>query len=336
MDNDALRWRQELPGGKSRLDILRARHAIRRVCRDWLDAQGFIEIDSPLLVRGTTPDPAVESFAVGDRYLVTSTEYQAKRLAMGGLERLYTLTQNFRMGDTGAYRNPEFTMLEWGRVGVGVQVIEADAEGFVTAAMESLGLSRSLSYQGKTIDMSPPWERLSVADAIRRFTGTAFAAFDLPSCRAAVEALGVAVRDDWKEDRDFLFAILMDEIQPLLGRDRPVFLREWPLYQTTSAAAGEDGLTADRSELFIAGIELSDGFAAVADAAMQKYFFALAAERRKDQGLPDVTLDARYVDAMREATLFGAGMAMGFDRLVMLLTDQPRLSTVLAFGWDEL
>ena len=128
----------------------------------------------------------------------------------------------------------------------------------------------------------------------------------------------------------------MDEIQPRLGRDRPVFLREWPLYETTSAAAGADGRTSDRSELFIAGIELSDGFAAVADADVQMHFFQLAAERRAAQGLPPVQLDEKYVAAMRGQSLFGAGMAMGFDRLVMLLTDQPRIDTVLAFGWDEL
>jgi lysyl-tRNA synthetase class 2 len=316
-------------------EILRRRHAIRQAVRAYLNGQGYIEIDAPLLVRGTTPDPAVESFAVGDRYLATSTEYQMKRLAIGGMEKIYSLTQNFRAGDAvGAFRNPEFTMLEFGRVGTGMAAIEKDAEGFVTAAMAALSLGDTITYQGRKIDMRTPWERISVAEAITGATGIAFEAFDLENCRRAVEALGIEIRQDWAEDRDFLFSLLMDAIQPKLGADRPVFLRNWPLYETTSAAS-EDGLTADRSELFIAGIELSDGFAALADADIQAYFFEMARQRRAANGQQPVELDQKYLTAMRDTKMFGAGMALGFDRLVMLLTDSAHIRDVLAFHWDD-
>jgi lysyl-tRNA synthetase class 2 len=334
--HDALRWRQPAsPGGPSRIDILHRRHAIRQAVRAHLDSAGYVEIDAPLLVHGTTPDPAVESFRVGDRYLVTSTEYQMKRLGIGGMEKIYSLTQNFRAGDTGRFRNPEFTMLEWGRIGARMAEIEADAEGFVTAAMARLGLGETLAYQGNTIDMRLPWERLTVLEAIARATGVAIADFELPSCRRAVEALGIEIRDDWADNRDFLLGLVMTEIQPGLGRDRPVFLRQWPLYETTSAQAGEDGKTADRSELFIAGIELADGFAALSDAEVQAYLFAQALEKRNALGMQAVDLDTRYLDAMRGPPVFGAGMAMGFDRLAMLLTGQPTIATVLALRWDE-
>jgi elongation factor P--beta-lysine ligase len=337
MISDKTRLQQPTSSGLSRIEILRQRHIIRKAVRAYLDWEGYTEIDAPLIVSGTTPDPAVESFALEDgRYLASSTEYQMKRLAMSGIDRLYSLTQNFRAGDAvGAFRNPEFTMVEFGRVGIGMGPIEMDVEGFVTAAMRALGLETMLTYQGRQIDMRTPWERLSVKDAIARATGVAFEAFDLENCRRAVTALGLDLRADWVDDLTFLFSLIMDTIQPRLGELRPVFVREWPLYETTSAKS-EDGIHADRSELFIAGIELADGFAALADADIQTYLFAEALARRAANGQQPVELDQKYLTAMRDDPPFGAGMALGFDRLVMLLTDQPHIRNVLAFHWDEL
>ena len=336
-DGDALRWRRPIAGsGLSRMEVLKRRHLIRRAVRSYLDEAGYIEIDAPLLLRGTTPDPAVESFEVDGRYLATSTEYPMKRLVAGGFERLYSLTQNFRRGDGGRFRNPEFTMLEWGRIGIGMRAIEADVEGFTLRSMESLGLGTVLSYGGRHIDMSPPWERLSVAQAIERTTGVAVNGFELAACLRAVEASGMIVREDWAENRDFLLSLLLEHVQPRLGLERPVFVHDWPLYQTTSAAAGEDATLADRSELLIAGIEISDGFSGLTDAALQEQFFGYALHRRHEEGQLSVELDAKYLAAMRLGAPYGAGMALGFDRLVMLLTDQSEIGNVLALGWDEL
>ena len=337
--NDALRWRKPVtPGGVSRMEILRRRHIIRRAVRGFLDQQGFMEIDAPLLVRGASPDLAVGAFGVGDRYLVSSTEYQLKRMAIGGFTRLYSLTQNFRKGDSnGRYRNPEFTMLEWGRVGGDMRQIEDDVEIMVAQALDQLGLSSTITYQGQEINLARPWEKLSVLAAIERFTGIAVNDFDVASCRKAAEAAGMEIREDWANNRDFLFSLLMDHIQPQLGREHPVFLTEWPMFQTTSATAdATDPTLANRSELFIAGIELSDGFAGLADVDLQTQFINHALSLRVSAGQEVVALDEKYLAAMRLGAPYGAGMALGFDRLVMLLTDQSHIDNVLAFGWDEL
>lgn len=336
-DSDALRWRKPVaPGQISRMEILRRRHVIRKAAREYLDHEGFTEIDAPLLVRGTTPDGAVESFSCDDHYLATSTEYQMKRLAMGGFEKIYSLTQNFRTGDTGTFRNPEFTMLEFGRVGIRMDRIEQDAEGLVLNALKMLGLPERITYQGREIDMRRPWERLSVSEAVKRAAGVPLDDFELATCRKAVEAAGIEIRPQWAEDCDFLFSLLMEHIQPQLGLHRPIFLTQWPMFQTTSAAGTEDEKFAERSELFIAGVELSDGFAGVADADVQQYLFMDALAKRRASGQANVELDQKYLDAMRFGAPPGAGMAMGFDRLVMLLTDQPHIKNVLAFAWDEL
>lgn len=335
--NDALRWRLPINGDTaSRMHVLRQRHIIRQAVRHYFDTQTFTEIDAPLLVHGTTPDVAVESFSLDDRYLATSTEYQMKRLAIGGFEKIYSLTQNFRRGDTGTYRNPEFTMLEWGRVGESMREIENDAEGLVIAAMQALGLSDTLHFQGQTVSMRGPWKRMSVHETIYETTGVMIDDFDAPSTAKALQAAGVDVRADWMEHSDFLFSMLMDHIQPQLGTDSPVFITEWPLYQTASAARNEDDPTcAARSELFIAGVELSDGFAGLADVTLQEQAFSYMQHQRQSEGQDSVDVDQHYLNAMRLGAPYGAGMAMGFDRLVMLLTDQPHIRNVLAFNWDE-
>jgi elongation factor P--(R)-beta-lysine ligase len=250
-DNDALRWRKPVtPTSKiSRMEVLRQRHTVRHAVRDYLDGQGFIEIDVPLLVHGASPDIAIDSFKVEDRYLVSSAEYQLKRLAVGGFSKPYSLTKNFRRGDASRVRNPEFTMLEWGRVGCSMREIENDAEYMVADALDALELQPVVSYQGNKIDLKAPWDRIPVLEAIERVTGVAMRNFDAESCRKAAVAAGLEVRNEWAENKAFLFSLLMDHIQPKLGDEKPVFLTEWPMFQTTSASADpSDPTLARRSE----------------------------------------------------------------------------------------
>lgn len=338
-NTDVLRWRKPVSpqSGISRMEILRRRALIRRALRSYLDSQGFIEIDVPHLVHGASPDVCVDSFKVDDRYLVSSTEYQLKRLVMGGFTRLYSLTNNYRKGDdTTSFRNPEFTMLEWGRVGETMRAMESDIEAFVAEALEALKLPSDIVYQNRIIDMKGPWERLPVLEAINRYTGAKIANFDAPSCRKAAETANLEIHPEWAENKNFLFSLLMDHIQPNLGTTRPVFLTEWPLFETTSASADpSDPTLANRTELYIGGIEIADGFAGLADAKMQEYLFKTANGLRVQEGKDAVELDERYLAAMHLGTPYGAGMALGFDRLVMLLTDQKEIRSVLAFAWDE-
>jgi len=203
-------------------------------------------------------------------------------------------------------------------------------------ALDALQVSPVVIYQGRKINLKAPWDRIPVLDAIERITGVAIRNFDAASCRRAVEAAMLEIRPDWAENTGFLFSVLMDHVQSQLGNDRPVFLTEWPFFQTTSAAANpDDPKLARRSELFIGGMEIADGFAGLADADMQTQLFNNALEFRKSEGKEVVDLDGKYLEAMRVTSTHGAGMAMGFDRLVMLLTDQSNIKNVLAFGWDE-
>lgn len=335
-NSDTMRWRKPTSSGKTRIEVLQQRHLIKRAVRDYLHEQDFVEIDMPLLVPGTTPDAEIDSFAAADRYLVTSCEYQIKRMEIGGFDRLYSLTQNFRVGDKGRTRNPEFTMIEWARVGQTLKDIEDDAEQFLIRAHKALHGDAPFVYQGQTIDISTPWHRISVRDAIAKYMGVALDDFTIPSLLKAVAVTGLEANAEQKADAVFLFSLVLDHLQTKLGFDKPVFLTEWPTLMTSSADLDASGQFTQRSELFIAGVELSDGFPSLTDYERQNSGFQEQLDRRKEHGFTDVAIDHKYLETMREGFASGAGMALGFDRLVMLLTDQPILANVLAFGWDEL
>lgn len=335
---DALRWRR--PGARrSRMDVLWQRQTILAAVRAWFADHGFLEVETPLRVRGTCPDAFLDSVRVedGDRYLVTSTEYQLKRLIAGGFERVYTLTRNFRAGDVGEVHNPEFTMLEWARVDVPLDRIEADAEGFVAAALDRLEPgARRIRTTGGEVDVRPPWRRLTVREALRDFLGVAVPTdFDPEATAAAAIRAGLDVPPGFATDGWALFAFLVDAVQPRLGQDRPVFLRDWPSF-LTSSAGGRDAATADRSELFIAGVEVADGFPSERDADVQRRRFERQNAARIAQGKAPVAVDDRYLEALAQGLPPGAGMALGVDRLVMLLTGCTTLREVTAFVEDEL
>lgn len=335
-ESDALRWRKPTATGRNRMTLLQQRHLIKRAVRDYLHEQGFIEIDMPLLVKGTTPDAAIESFALQDHYLVTSCEYQIKRMEIGGFDKCYTLTQNYRAGDRGHYHNPEFTMLEWARVGESLTAIENDVEQFFLRAAAALGKNHVMTYQGHVLDLTPPWDRMSVRAAIARYIGVTLDDFSASSLVVAAEKAGLEIRDTWRDDAVFLFSLVLEHLQTMLGFEKPVFLQEWPTLMTASADRDASGKFTHRSELFMAGVELSDGFPSLTDYTKQVRGFEEQATRRKELGLPPVAIDEKFLAAMREGFPSGAGMALGFDRMVMMLTDQPRLDDILVFNWDEL
>jgi elongation factor P--(R)-beta-lysine ligase len=337
--SDALRWRRPAES-PSRMDTLWSRQAILRAIRGYFVDEGFLEIQAPLLVKGACPDAHLEPLrAGGDAYLTTSTEYQIKRMIVGGFDRVFTLTQNFRGADVGGRHNPEFTMLEWARTHASLEDIERDAEALVKRAFRAIHHdTKSLRWSGREIAIDAPWERITVREALARHLGI-HASPDLApaSLRAEVARLGLDVPASFFDDDAMLISYLLDAIQPHLGTPAPTFLCEWPAFMTSSAAIlGDTPALADRSELLIAGLELSDGFPSLRDPDLQARLFDRENARRRDEGREPVALDERYVAALREGIPPGAGMALGIDRLVMILTGRENIRDVLALAWDEL
>lgn len=166
---DKTRWDQE-KNGLSRMQRLKKRQQIIATLRDDLTQNDFLEVEVPLLIKGTCPDAQIDSFEFANGYLTTSTEYQIKRMVVGGVQKLFTLTKNFRAGDRGRFHSHEFTMLEWARALESLDAIEEDAVRFIRKAFQRLyPNASSLNYNGFNIDfLKSPWERLTCQGGVRR------------------------------------------------------------------------------------------------------------------------------------------------------------------------
>lgn len=314
---------------ESKISSLRQRAGIVRALRTELDERGFIEVQTPALVPGTCPDRAIASFEVsGAGYLISSTEYQLKRLFAEGLPAAYTLGPNFRAGDLGDRHNPEFTMLEWGRSGATMGQVEAEAEAMVRRAGEAV----ARPVRGE-------FRRVSVRDALRTSLGRAVQDWDelasLPGPFAVAR-----LRADGRPaghphgDADAHFSWLIDEALHRMDPEQPTWIVGWPASMTTSAGLDpRDPSTSLRSELYWRGLELSDGFPFCADAAWQRKRSEAENAARLAAGLKPVTLDERFLSSVVDLPA-GAGMAMGVDRLCLALLGKHRLSEVMAFGWE--
>jgi elongation factor P--(R)-beta-lysine ligase len=335
---DGLRWRR-FGDAPSRLALLSRRDRMIRAIRGHFQDQGFLEVQAPLLVKGACPDPHIHSFRAGDHYLSTSTEYQLKRLIVGGVEKVFTLTQNFRAGDLGPRHNPEFTMLEWARAFETIETIEQDAIELVIRALDAVepGADKLWFGEHEVMVRGVPWERLTVRDALREHLGMEVDPdFSPESLHRECERTKQRAAERFSHEPHAIVSALIDSIAPMLGTSVPVFLRDWPAFMTSSAEAGAIPGIADRSELFIAGIEVSDGFPALRDAAAQRAAFNAALARRRHDGAEPVALDEAYLSALEQGMPPAAGMALGIDRLAMVILDEAEIRRVLPFSWDEL
>jgi lysyl-tRNA synthetase class 2 len=331
MEKDKLRW------DALRMQRLRQRHLAISAIREDFEAQGFLEVETPLLVKGTCPDLHIDTVAAGDGYLVTSTEYQIKRLMVGGFKKVFTLTKNFRAKDRGRYHSTEFTMLEWARAFEPLEVIEEDAIRFIRKAFQKLHPQQtSLPFNGAEINFMADWERLTVREALKKHLGLDnLGDFSLKNLLSASQKAQIALPETFLDDKIATISFLLSLLESHLGRNTPTFLQEWPAYLSTSAPLKpNDPSVAERNELYIGGIEISNGFPFLTDVDLQRKLFAQA--QRQEHNKPMVTLDERFLDALAEGHPHGAGMALGIDRLIMVLTSSSQLADVQAFDWDEL
>ncbi|MCA9578825.1 MAG: EF-P lysine aminoacylase GenX [Myxococcales bacterium] len=304
--------------------VLRAR--LMRAVRHYFDDQGFVEVETPLAVPSPGLDTHLDAFELGGarapRWLITSPEYQMKRLLAGGLTRIYQTCRCFRRDEAGALHQPEFSMLEWYRGGAGADDVMADTEALVAHAAWALrgGGDEALRVPGRTqvIDLSPPWPRLTVAEAFRRYAD------------ADADALA-------RTDETRFFDVYTAEVEPQLGRDKPVFLTHWPASMASLARlVPADPAHAERFEAIVDGVELCNGFGELIDAAEQERRLRRDQDARRDAGLPVYPIDERFLDALREGLPPSGGNALGLDRLLMLLTGATHIDDVCAIPHDRL
>lgn len=318
---------------------LRQRQTIISTIREDFSSQDFLEVETPLLVKKTSPDVYIDSVAVKEGFLITSTEYQIKRLIAAGISKVFTLTKNFREGDVGRYHSSEFTMLEWGRAKASLKEIEQDAMRFIWKAFHSLFPNQdSLNFNGYNIVFTTNlWESLTVREAFKEYLKLDdLEDFSLKPLLSASKKVGISLPLHFQDETSLVMSFLLDQLQKHLGKKVPTFLREWPFYLTSSAPINEkDPHVAERSELYIGGIEIANGFPFLRDAQQQRILFEQQLRKRKEIGKTLFENDEKYIEALKELPP-GAGMALGIDRLVMVLTEASSLADVQAFTWEEL
>ncbi len=302
----------------SRWSALRRRAELLDATRRWFRDAGFLEVDTPLLVPspGTevhldavpatlTPRPGA---APEPRWLITSPELHMKRLLAAGAPPIFQLARVFRDGERGANHRPEFTMLEWYRPWAGYERLMEDCESWICSLA---GGARRLTWQGRAVDLTRPWPRLRFYDLMRDRA-------DL----VAPEGL----------DADRLMVAFVERVEPTLGRDHPEIVMEWPISMASLARpAPHDPRVAERFELFIAGLELGNAFGELTDAAEQRRRCEAENAARRSLGKPPYPIDEDFLAALASGMPPSAGVAVGIDRVVMLLADQPTIDDVLPF-----
>lgn len=289
--------------------------------RHWFADRGFLEVETPLLCSSPgveTHLAALETRVAGRAmYLTTSPEFHMKRLVAAGFDRVFQVTRAFRDGERGALHNPEFTMVEWYRAGAGYESIMEDCESLLhDLASGLLGEAAAPGVPGArdAVSLARPFARRTFREAFR--DAGVEEALDLPP-----------------DDRARVF---VDRVEPRIGRARAEFLIEYP---ADMASLGRlkpgDPSVAERFELVAGGLEVANGFTEVCDADefLARCEWHLAERRRR--GLPDYPVDARYVTMLRNGLPPCAGVALGFDRVAMLLCGAATIQEVLAFPVDD-
>jgi lysyl-tRNA synthetase class 2 len=275
-------------------------------------------------LRHTVTDVQIESLRVDAgpdaRWLHTSPEYPMKRLLAAGSGDIFQICHVFRAGESGRLHNPEFTLVEWYRAFASVEDTIDDTEALVAEVVRALsGGSTVRGPNGRSLDVTPPFRRVTVREAYRRHAGVADAA-DLAAT-----------------DEDRYFQLWVDRVEPGLSRGKkPVLLVEFPATQAALARlCSHDPSVAERFELYAGGFELCNGFGELTDPAEQRRRFEAELERRRRTGSPLQPVDEPFLAALHEGLPPSSGNALGFDRLVALSTSQPELARVLAFPREE-
>jgi len=312
---------------------LRLRAELLGRVREFFREHRFLEVETPILSAETVIDRHLEPFCVsvgGDGtppkptvrlWLQTSPELGMKRLLAAGATAIYQITRAFRQGEEGPLHNPEFTMVEWYRVG------DAMAEG-----MQLLGeLCNVLLGRGLP-------EVLSYRDAFERYVGVDPHGAEPQALAAAARDLGVAVPGSLStQDRDgWLDLLMVEAVEPNLGRQRPAILYDYPAGQAALARVrAGDPPVAERFELYVSGVELANGYHELVDPAVLRQRSAENNRMRQADGKSPLPEPARLLAAMEAGLPPATGVAMGFDRVAMLAAGASELSEVIAFPFDR-
>ncbi|MCP4577672.1 MAG: EF-P lysine aminoacylase GenX [Deltaproteobacteria bacterium] len=282
--------------------------------RAFFITRDYLEVETPQLITAPAPETHIESISVRDRYLHTSPELCMKRLLASGFPKIFQIARCFRGGERGDFHLPEFSLLEWYRIGIDYRDLMKECEELFRFLARQLDLKTRLHYRGLSIDLDAPWERISVRTAFERYASL---------------SLDQALNDHHFDQT------MVEEIEPHLGVKTPTFLYDYPasLAALARLKPGTPSI-AERFEIYVGGIELANGFSELNDAHEQRKRFEKELKERVLLEKHLSPMPERFLNAL-ENMPEAAGIALGLDRLVMIFSGARTIDEVVAFTPEE-
>jgi len=272
-------------------------------------------VETPVVIPAPAPEANIDAVKTENGFLQTSPELCMKRLLSAGYEKIFQICKCFRDAERGRLHLPEFTMLEWYRAKADYFYLMDECRSMVKHAAHELGTGEIIEYQGSSINLSGEWEKITVTEAFKKFTGT--------TPEKAIES--------GKYDE-----LMAGSIEPGLNTGKPVFLYNYPASQAAlSRVNREDPNVAERFELYMGGLELANAFSELTEADEQKKRFLEEAENRKKAGKTRYPFPEKFINDL-EYIPPSAGIAFGIDRFIMLLTDSSTIDEVVTFTPEKL
>jgi elongation factor P--(R)-beta-lysine ligase len=302
-------------------NALTQRATLYRKIRHFFDERAVLEVETPLLCSHSVTDPYIDSFQCDDRYLQTSPEYAMKRLLAQGAGAIYQICKAFRREEAGSQHNPEFTMLEWYRVGFDHHQLMDEMSDFLQATIGS-ATAVKISYQDAFMQHLQINPHTASCDAL--------------ASTASKAGLKISDTGLIKDSDTWLQLLMSHSIEPHLGFDAPCFIYDYPATQASLSKIRQDTPpVAERFELYIKGVELANGFHELTDATEQKNRFEANRAQRKKEGLADIAIDPYFINALETGLPDCAGVALGLDRLLMIQSKATNIQELISFPWQH-
>ncbi len=331
---------EKLRDDKLDWSVFKSRAQIIELTRQFFKDQGFLEIEAPLLTPYPTLDSNIYSIESGlesesgtrtPMYLHTSPEHTMKKLLAAGAEKIFYLGKVFRNREQTPLHNPEFTMCEWYRTHADYHQMMEDTESLICFLADNLWKEYNGAYQKHPIDLTPGWQKQSVQSLFFKKAGIDLnLAKDVKTFQKLVQEQSFQIRDEdtWE---DIYFKIFLDRIERNLGFPKPLFVTDYPARMGLMAKRHADNPDrVERTELYIAGLELANGYSELTDPDEQRQRF-LNEQKVKQKAGYDYPIDEELIDALKSGLPPCAGMALGLDRLMMLFLDKTNIEDVLLF-----
>ena len=295
---------------------LQLRAKIIQAIRSFFVDRDYLEVETPIRISAPAPEAHIDAVESGKRFLQTSPELCMKQLLAAGTRRTFQICKCFRQGERGRLHLPEMTLLEWYRAESDYLGLMNECEDLINTVAGTVGSDEgTLFYQGRNIELAPPWPRISVSEAFEKWSS-------------------ISLQDALERDR--FDEIMVEEIEPGFPQTRPVFLYDYPASQAALARLKpQDSRYAERFELYIGGLEICNAFSELTDQIEQRRRFECESKHRRQAGKPEYPMPQKFLVALGSMPP-AAGNALGIDRLVMLFSNSRKIDDVVAFTPEEL